>query len=291
MKKQPTSYELRVIEEIRREIPKSPKGLFANLMGNVNHSLHRAASWLGSVPGLEKVLQQLQEMTTQAFQHWPNTSQTIQGVITSYARAGYPQIQSAEDVGNLTLKEVEDVVGALRKKYQLLAEESSDAHKGQEASDIIALITLNQQAIQEFATAYGFDIDLQQERIFALNIMEYAAADDEATREMVLQRMIRMARDIALGGAERTSSKASFLDTLKAMSNSVTIRLLKAKIGEVIPLSGAVIGGGFNAYFTHEVCDIAQLVYRKRFLLEKYGEDIFELTEGTPLESDEDSSL
>jgi hypothetical protein len=52
------------------------------------------------------------------------------------------------------------------------------------------------------------------------------------------------------------------------------MRLTKAKLAEVIPGAGAVIGGGFNAYFTAKVCDAAYFLYRERFLAEKYGADV-----------------
>lgn len=42
--------------------------------------------------------------------------------------------------------------------------------------DIIALITLNQRAIGEYATYYGFDISSQQERLFSLNILGLASS-------------------------------------------------------------------------------------------------------------------
>ena len=41
---------------------------------------------------------------------------------------------------------------------------------------------------------------------------------------------------------------------------------------------GAAIGGGFNAYFTAKVCDAARYLYRERFLAEKYGPGVIEVT-------------
>ncbi len=280
MKEQPTRYELQVIQEIQEQTPKKNKGIFGNLLDNLNSSLNKAAKWVGTIPGIEKILQQVQEKSLNTFQDVSKWSVNAKQVMEQYAQAGYPQIQSPSDINALTLDEVEQIVGGLRKKYQLLCGDAQE-EESQSASDIIALISLNQQAISEFATAYGFDINLQQERLFALNIMEYAAADDETTRQAVLSRMLKMAYDVAKKGEgnKETISKTTFIDTLRTMSSSITIRLLKAKVGEVIPITGAVIGGGFNAYFTHEVCDIAQLLYRKRFLLEKYGEDVFDLIE------------
>jgi len=42
----------------------------------------------------------------------------------------------------------------------------------------------------------------------------------------------------------------------------------------VLPIAGAVMGGGFNAYFTTKVCVAAYFLYRERFLAAKYGPEI-----------------
>lgn len=280
MSEKPTRYELQIIEEIKKETPKKPKNIFSNFLDNMNDSLSKASAWISNVPGIETILNQVQGKMVNMFQDFSKKSYDNQSVMDRYAEVGFPQIQSTNDITSLTLEEVEQVAGGLRKKYQTLAENSEEENES-DASDIIALITLNQKAISEYAAAYGFDINLEQERLFALNIMEYAAAEESATRAAVLERMMKMAKDVASQGDNgKQISKPKFLDTIRTMSGSITIRLLKAKVGEVIPLAGAVIGGGFNAYFTHEVSDIAQLIYRKRFLLEKYGEDVFEIEEG-----------
>ncbi|MNY80779.1 hypothetical protein D3C86_2219990 [compost metagenome] len=41
---------------------------------------------------------------------------------------------------------------------------------------------------------------------------------------------------------------------------------------------GAAVGGGFNTYFTMKVCDAAFYLYRERFLANKYGGAIIEVT-------------
>ena len=50
--------------------------------------------------------------------------------------------------------------------------------------------------------------------------------------------------------------------------------MTKDKLGQFVPYGGAIVGGGFNAYFTNKVCDAAYFLYRERFLATKYGPDI-----------------
>jgi len=42
-------------------------------------------------------------------------------------------------------------------------------------------------------------------------------------------------------------------------------------MAQIVPVTGAVVGSGFNAYYTSKVCDAAFNLYRERFLLRKYG--------------------
>jgi hypothetical protein len=39
-------------------------------------------------------------------------------------------------------------------------------------------------------------------------------------------------------------------------------------------MTGAFVGGGFNAYYTSKVCDAAFFLYRERWLIEKYGAEV-----------------
>jgi hypothetical protein len=61
---------------------------------------------------------------------------------------------------------------------------------------------------------------------------------------------------------------------VKKIAEALGIRLTKAKLAQVLPVIGAVVGGGFNAWFLAEVTETASYVYRERFLMEKYGPQV-----------------
>ena len=65
---------------------------------------------------------------------------------------------------------------------------------------------------------------------------------------------------------------------IQEIAKALGIRLTKAKLAQMIPVMGAAIGGGYNAYFTSKVCETAWYLYRERFLAEKYGFEIIEQT-------------
>ena len=51
-------------------------------------------------------------------------------------------------------------------------------------------------------------------------------------------------------------------------------RLAKAKLAQLVPAAGAIVGGGFNALYTKRVCDAAYCLYLERRLLQKYDAEI-----------------
>ena len=42
----------------------------------------------------------------------------------------------------------------------------------------------------------------------------------------------------------------AFVKVIQQIAKALGIRLTKAKLAQVLPLTGAAVGGGFNAYFT-----------------------------------------
>ena len=62
------------------------------------------------------------------------------------------------------------------------------------------------------------------------------------------------------------------------IARAVGIRLTKAKLAQVVPVVGAAVGSGFNAYYTARVCDAAYYLYRERFMAERYGPGVIEIT-------------
>ena len=145
-------------------------------------------------------------------------------------------------------------------------------------ADIVALIALNQRAIGEYATYYGFDISSQQERLFALNILGLASSPNDAAKQVAMAQLVRIAQDVAKKKVWRDLEKHSFVKIVQIIARSLGIRLTKAKLAQVVPVTGALVGAGFNAYYTDKVCDAAFYLYRERFLSEKYGEKIIEET-------------
>jgi hypothetical protein len=69
---------------------------------------------------------------------------------------------------------------------------------------------------------------------------------------------------------EQLALGRAFRNALRALG----VRLTQAKLAQALPITGAVVGGSFNAYYSSKVCDTAHFLYRERFLHHKYGPEL-----------------
>src|SRR3989442_13668690 len=74
-------------------------------------------------------------------------------------------------------------------------------------ADVVALMSLNLRAVGEYATYCGFDVSSQEERLFALNVLAYASSPTDASKQIALAKIVRIARDVALRKAWKDLEK------------------------------------------------------------------------------------
>ncbi len=193
-----------------------------------------------------------------------------------------PPIKNLEDIRNLELSKVDRAIGFLAAKYKglALAEGAATGVAGLPGIpvDIAALITINLRAIGEYATYCGFDVSHQEERLFAMNVLGYASSPTDGAKQVAMAQLIKIAQDVAKKKAWKDLQKSAFTKIIQNIAKALSIRLTKAKLAQIVPITGAAVGGGFNAYYTSKVCDAAFFLYRERFLARKYGNDVIEET-------------
>jgi hypothetical protein len=210
-----------------------------------------------------------------------------QAVLEEYRKFTGPDVQELSDIYALDLLTVDRVIGWLDTKYEGIALAQGAAAGGAGTlnpavalavipTDVVALIALNLRAVGEYATYCGFDVSIQQERLFALNALAYASSPTDTSKQVALAQLVRIARDVALHRSWKDLENHAAVLAIERIANALSIRLTKAKLAQVLPAAGAAIGGGFNAYYTNKVCNAAFYLYRERFLAHKYGADFIE---------------
>ena len=204
-----------------------------------------------------------------------------EAVHAAYRKAGH-DVQQRTDVFCLDLERVDETVGRLDAKYKGLAF-TQGAAAGVVGipgliADIPALVTLNLLAISEYATFHGFDVSSQSERLFVLQVLGLASSPDAAAKQAIMAELATIARAAARKKAWKKLEEHVLVAIVQRIAKALGVRLTKAKLAGAVPIMGAAVGGGFNAYYTARVCDAAYHLYRERFLAEKYGSEIVDVT-------------
>ena len=276
-----TPYDDNALREIHAW--KNPKlGWFGQAMRIINWPLDKGGDLLFSTPGVGKVIRLSIQGLTSVCNDLAQWSVQKKAIYAEFRKAGHNGIQKEADVFAIDLEDVDKIVGWLDAKYKgiALAEGAAAGSIGLTGipPDLVALISLNLRAIGEYATYYGFNIHSQEERLFAMNLLGLASSPTDTSKSLAMAQLVRIAQDVAKKRTWKELEKHAFVRVVQQIAKALGIRLTKAKLAQIVPVTGAVVGGGFNAYFTSKVCDAAYYLYRERFLAEKYGAHVIEDT-------------
>ncbi|MEH7114933.1 EcsC family protein [Neobacillus niacini] len=276
-----SEYEKMALKEIHEW--KNPNlNWFDKAMEVVNMPIDKAYEAMKNVPGFETVMEKSFGGIVNLLNDAAQKTVRPEAIYSEYREKGNSIINFPKDIFKLDLENVDKVIGYLGAKYKSLAGVEGAATGAVGVAgipvDIVALLTLNLRAIGEYATYCGYDMDSQEERLFALNILYYSSSPTDAAKQAALAQLIRIAKDVARNKTWKILEEHMFVTIVQRIAKSLSIRLTKAKLAQIIPYAGAVIGGGFNIYYTDKVCDAAFYLYRERFLAEKYGPKIIEET-------------
>ncbi len=271
----PSDYERRALREIQRW-KQPPLGWFGRTVDRVNRSLRDVTDLIRKVPGvdwtIENVVSGLLRVTNEIVQD----SVWREAIYQEYRAAGHA-VEALEDLRRLDLEHVDAALKGLDTKYRALAATQGAAAGVAGAAgilpDVVGLVALTLRAAGEYATYCGYDIAQPSERLFALQLLNAAsqrADDGPETTALVL------ASDASHGVARYHTIQTVESLTLSRAIRALGIRLTRAKLANLVPMAGAFISGGFNAYYTGKVCDAAFYLYRERRLIEKYGPEILD---------------
>lgn len=264
-------YEKNALLEI--EVWKNPKKSWYNTaISFVNKPIDFAGDAVMSTPWIGDILKKsmigVLELANDAAQWSVNAA----AIFKEFRGDGY-DVAELYDINKLDLEEVDLTVGWLAAKYKsmLFAEGAATGAVGAVGLvvDVPALIIGCLRAVGEYATYYGFDVNNQKERIYALNILALSSSPTDAAKAAAMAQLTKLSGDIAKRATWKELEKSVFVKMVQEIAKSLGIRLTKAKLAQVIPVIGSVAGGGFNAYYVSKVCETAHHLYRERFIIEK----------------------
>jgi len=271
-----SDYEMAALQEIQQwRTPE--KGWFRKTVDGINDVFHQATDLIRKVPGvewtIENVIAGILRLTNEIMQD----SVWTDAIYKEYKKAGHP-VTSKEDIRHLDLEIVDKCLKGLDAKYRTLAavEGAATGYAGLPGivPDIIALVAMNLRAAGEHAAYCGFDISNNRERLYALQILDAASSEKNAKKQVAFSPLVRVSSRLARKQAIRQIEDLAISRAIREVAERLGLHLARAKLAQIIPVTGAVVGSGFNALYTTRVTETAYYLYRERFLFYKYGPDI-----------------
>ncbi len=272
----PSDYEVNAIRETYAWC-QPDASWFGRLKLHLYDAYNSATDQLKRVPGFEwtlnNVVAGLLNLINEITQDWvPRES-----VYGRYRAAGYDVVGPA-DVRALDLHVADAATSGLAARYSTIAaaEGAATGYAGIAGipTDIVALVSLNLRAAGEYAVHYGFDMTDDAERLYALSLLDVVARPSTKAKNVAMSPILGITKRLARQQAFELLEQAALAGAISRITKSLGIHLTRAKLAQIVPVTGAVVGGGYNAYYTAQVCSAAYHAYRRRFLISKYGEAV-----------------
>ena len=196
--------------------------------------------------------------------------------VAAYRRGGLHTVTRAHDIAGLDLAAVDRVAGDRRGREALkgAAEGAGLGWLGLPAvpADVAALTVLALRTINHHALLYGFDVATEEERAYALQVLDASTAFGTNAKALARAATSGLATTIAAGEGSRFGIQR----LLARLPQRVLMRMTVLSSPKVAPALGALTGGSFNAWYLHGVVRTARFSYRERFLLRRHGADVLQ---------------
>jgi hypothetical protein len=141
---------------------------------------------------------------------------------------------------------------------------------GAMAGDAVAVLLATNRAVAHIAAYYGYDVDKPDERLVALAVLGMGTATEvgKAAAYAEINKLVQMLARRAAWEQLRENAVARVVEKVFVR---LGLRITQRKLGQAVPVVGALFGAGMNAKLLLAVTDDAEHVYRERFLRERYG--------------------
>ena len=137
------------------------------------------------------------------------------------------------------------------------------------ATDAAVTLAAVNRGLAHVAGYYGYDYRQREERLFALGVMNAAlAGPGKAAAYAELNKIVQQ---LARNATWQKLNEHALARISQRVFDRFGYTLTKRKLGEVVPVVGALIGGGLNAQLLNSALEEIDVLYRERFLCDRYG--------------------
>ncbi|WP_246247628.1 EcsC family protein [Cellulomonas septica] len=139
------------------------------------------------------------------------------------------------------------------------------------AADSVIVMAGLGRVVGEVAVAYGFDPNLPEEEVFALQVLGLGMAVGSGAKSTALASLSRLTQDMMRRATWTQLNEHVLVGVVNRAFATMGLRLTQKKLAQVVPVAGVLISSGVNLQLLHRVQDAAVQAYRLRFLTVKYG--------------------
>ncbi|MGB3738501.1 MAG: EcsC family protein [Pontixanthobacter sp.] len=133
--------------------------------------------------------------------------------------------------------------------------------------DIPATIAIALRTIRDTGRAYGFDGEGADEKMFRLKILELSALDGDHDRDLRIAELVdSIADDGTLRSPDHKEITPVIDQVVERVSRAVALASFRKRLGMVVPIAGAAIGGIVNSSFQNDVGKAARFAFQARRL-------------------------
>ncbi len=191
-------------------------------------------------------------------------------IIQYYQKQGHG-IYTLQDIHTLPLDNVQIVTRRYRKSGEwLCAIEGAATGVGgftMIAVDAVSLIALQLRTLQQIGFCYGFDMTQPEEKMFAVKLLvESYKHPSRKDRNAILTQMKWVSQLINGTSPLHVLQKQMFSNGIGKAVQIIGTKLGARKAAQLVPFIGAAVGGYLNKKVMKEIAEIADEVYRERFL-------------------------
>ena len=269
----PSAYETQVLEEIRAW-RNPPESVFSWASQKVSESWNAVTDLAHKIPGMEWAMENVVTGVLELTNEITQDSVWTQAVLKDFHQRGH-LINDLPDIHGRDLAHIDEVMFGLDRKYVGLASAEGVATGAAGAAgivpDLVALVAINLRASGEMATYCGFDITDPAERVFALEILDLVARPGNNTKSVTLAPAVRTASRVARQHGTQILEQVGVGNVIEGLVRRLGMNLTEKKLAQMVPVTGALLGGGLNYLYTTKVCRTASYLYRERVLEAKYG--------------------
>lgn len=147
---------------------------------------------------------------------------------------------------------------------------SGGAIVGVLAADAAVVLGLVSRSVGQVSLRYGYDPEEPAEKLFVMSVVNAGTAMSATAKTAAMRDISRLTQALVRGKTWEVLNEAVVAKVYAQFARAFQFRLTKKGLGKAVPAVGILVGATLNWTTLEGTIDLADMAYRRRFLLEKY---------------------